>query len=180
MRKYVALSCLIVLAMAAVPVVGAQPGPMAVPDNLKAPAGNVLLLKTFATGTQIYVCQARADDANIVEWTFKAPEAELWNGAGEKVGKHYAGPTWEGNDGSTVVGETVERANAAEPGAIPWLLLRARSNDGSGIFSTTTYIQRLETAGGVAPTTGCDRAAAGAERAVPYTATYVFYYGAAR
>ena len=64
-------------------------------------------------------------------------------------------------------------------GAIPWLLLKARSNDGSGIFSTITYVQRLQTAGGVAPAEGCDRSDPGAERAIPYTAVYAFYYGAA-
>jgi hypothetical protein len=91
------------------------------------------------------------------------------------VGGHYAGPTWEANDGSKVVGEVVERANAAGPGAIPWLLLKARSNDGPGAFRTVTYVQRLETAGGVAPTEGCHQSAAGAERAVEYGATYTFY-----
>ena len=179
MRRRVALSCLILTAMAAAPVVGAQTGPMAIPDNLKVPDGNVLLFKTFATGVQIYVCKARADVPDTFEWTFKAPEAELWNDVGEKVGKHYAGPSWEGNDGSRVAGEVVERANAADPGAIPWLLLRAKSHDGAGVFSTVTYVQRLETVGGVAPTGGCDRSAADAERAVEYTAIYAFYYGAA-
>jgi hypothetical protein len=85
-----------------------------------------------------------------------------------------------GNDRGGVVAVVVARADAPAPGAIPWLLLKARTNTGRGIFSNITYIQRLETAGGVAPTDGCDRSATGAERAVPYTATYAFYYGAAR
>jgi hypothetical protein len=180
MRRCVVLSCLTLVAIAAVPVVGAQTGPIITPDNLKVPSEHVLLFKTFATGTQIYTCKARTDDPNTFEWTFKAPEAELWNDIGEKVGKHYAGPSWEGNDGSKLVGEVVERANAPDPGAIPWLLLKAKANDGAGVFSTMTYIQRLETVGGMAPTEGCDRLAADAERAVEYTAIYAFFYGAAQ
>ena len=180
MWRRVAQACLIVSAMIVTPVVGAQADPMAIPDNLKVPQPNVMLFEAYANGVQVYVCKAKADDPNAFEWAFKGPEAELRNEAGEKIGKHYAGPTWEGNDGSKVVGEAVENAKAPEAGAIPWLLLRAKAHDGSGAFSTVTYVQRLDTAGGVAPTDGCDRSAADTERAVEYTATYVFSYGAAQ
>lgn len=167
---------LMLMAMAGVPAVGAQAGPTATPSNLEAPGGNVLLFKASASGAQIYTCAEQADNPDTFAWTFKAPEAELHNELGQAVGSHYAGPTWEGNDGSKVIGEVVARADAPVPGAIPWLLLKAKSNTGRGVFSTITYIQRLETAGGVAPAEGCDRSAAGVERAVPYTATYAFYY----
>ena len=180
MVKRIAVAFLMLVALAAAPVVGAQSSPMPLPDNLTAPAGNVFLFKTFATGTQNYVCAARTDDPNAYAWTFKGPKAELWNDMGDKVGTHYGGPTWQGNDGSTVVGEVVARADAANPHAIPWLLLKAKSHGGSGVFSTVTYIQRLATVGGVAPADGCDWSAVGAERAVPYTAIYAFYYGAAQ
>lgn len=179
MVKRIAVALLMLAAMASVPAVGAQSGPMAIPDSLNVPSGNVLLFKTFATGTQIYTCTERADAPGMFAWTFKAPEAVLWNDLGEQVGTHYAGPTWEGNDHSRVVGEVAARADAPTPGAIPWLLLKARSNTGRGIFSTVTYIQRLETVGGVAPAEGCNRPTAGAERAVPYAAIYAFFYGAA-
>jgi hypothetical protein len=161
-------------------VVDAQTGSMAVPDNLKVPAGNVMLLEAYATGVQIYVCKARADDPNAFEWTFKAPEAELRNDDGENIGKHYAGPSWEGNDGSKVIGEAIESAKSPDASAIPWLLLRVKAHEGSGAFSTVTYVQRLETNGGGAPSDGCDQSAASAERRVDYTATYAFYYGAAQ
>jgi hypothetical protein len=179
MLKRIVPVALLLLAMATVPVVGAQTGPTAVPERLTPPRQNVVLFRTSATGAQVYVCKAKADDPNAFAWTLKAPDAELWNDHGEKVGKHYAGPTWEGNDGSKVVGEVVERANAPDPGAIPWLLLRATSNVGGGAFSTVTYIQRLETVGGIAPADGCDASAVDAERAVEYRATYAFSYGAA-
>ena len=177
MIKHIAVASLVLAAITFAPTVGAQSGQATMPDNLKAPDGSVLHFETFATGTQIYVCTARADDPESFAWSFKAPEAELLDETGAQVGSHYAGPSWEGNDGSKVVGEVVERADAADPGSIPWLLLRAKSHDGSGIFSTTTYIQRLQTAGGVAPTDGCDQSTAGVERAVPYTAVYAFYSG---
>lgn len=179
MAKRIAFICLILAAIAATPAVGAQPDATAIPDTLKVPSGHVLLFKTLATGTQIYTCAARADDPGAFAWTFKAPDAALWNDDGEQLGTHYAGPVWEGNDGSTVLGEVVSRADAPAAGAIPWLLLKAKSNDGRGIFSNMTYIQRLDTVGGVVPAEGCDQSIAGVERAVPYTAVYAFYYGAA-
>jgi hypothetical protein len=167
--------CLMLSILAAVPVVAAQSGPMPVPENLRAPQQNVVQFRTYATGVQVYVCKTKAGDPSAYEWTFKAPVAELWDERGEKVGTHYAGPTWEGNDGSKVVGEVVERAHAPDPSAIPWLLLRAKSNAGAGNFTPITYVQRLETVGGIAPSDGCDGSAANAERDVEYAATYVFY-----
>ena len=92
---------------------------------------------------------------------------------------HFAGPTWQGNDGSAVVAEVVAREDAPSGDAIPWLLLEAKSHTGSGGFSTTTYIQRLDTSGGIAPDEGCDAAHANAEARVPYEATYAFYYPSA-
>jgi hypothetical protein len=149
-----------------------------IPDNLAPPAGSVLLFELGARGVQIYACEANPDDATAFVWTFKAPEAELLNARGEVVGSHFAGPTWQGLDGSAVVGAVLERADAPETGAIPWLLLEAKEHAGSGAFATITHIQRLATAGGVAPGEGCDEAHAGEEARVPYEATYAFFYPA--
>lgn len=175
MGSRVASAALAVLALATVLVAGVQAGPRPVPENLTVPQQYVRQFQTFATGVQVYVCKARAEDPSTFEWTFKAPVAELWNETGEKVGQHYAGPTWEGNDGSTVVAEVVERANSPDPEAIPWLLLLAKANAGAGTFAPVTYIQRLDTVGGIVPTEGCDRSTVGAERDVSYIATYLFY-----
>jgi len=158
---------------------GTPTSPDGVPANLAPPASSVLLFSLAARGVQIYTCQAKPDDATAFVWTFSAPEAELLNGRGEVVGHHFAGPTWQGQDGSAVVGAVLQRADAPQPGAIPWLLLEAKSHRGRGVFATITHIQRLDTAGGVAPTEGCDAAHAGAEVRVHYTATYAFYYPAA-
>src|SRR5512143_3698315 len=113
-----------------------------VPGVLKAPATQVLSLETQAAGVQIYECKASKDDPTRFEWVFKAPEAELFDSTGKKIGRHYAGPTWESNDGSKVVGEVRAKDNGPDPNAIPWLLLSAKSNSGSGIFSQTQSIQR--------------------------------------
>jgi hypothetical protein len=150
-----------------------------IPTILAPPASSVLLFELGARGVQIYACEADPDDATAFVWTFKAPEAELLNGRGEVVGSHFAGPTWQGHDGSAVVGAVLERADAPDPGAIPWLLLEAKEHAGSGVFSTITHIQRVDTVGGVAPTEGCDEAHAGAEVRAPYEATYAFFYPAA-
>jgi len=151
----------------------------AIPTNLTPPAGSVLIFELRAQGVQIYACEADPNDASTFIWTFKAPQAELLNGRGEVVGHHFAGPTWEGLDGSSVVGAVLERADAPTPGAIPWLLLEAKEHAGNGLFSTITHIQRLDTSGGVAPDEGCDEAHAGAEAQQPCDATYAFYYPAA-
>jgi Protein of unknown function (DUF3455) len=149
--------------------------PPTVPDNLKVPDGQLVLLKALGKGVQIYTCKAKSDDPSKFDWTFKAPEADLFNHKGEKIGKHYGGPTWEANDGSKVVGEVKARANAPDASAIPWLLLSAQSHEGSGKFSTVTYLQRVNTVGGKAPTQGCDSSHVGTEARVDYTADYYFY-----
>ena len=149
--------------------------PAAIPEALKVPDGQVLMLKTQASGVQIYECKAAKDDATRFEWTLKAPEATLSDYSGNQVGKHYAGPSWEALDGSKVVGEVKARDNGPDPSAIPWLLLAAKSNSDSGVFSTVRYVQRLYTVGGKAPAEGCDAGHAGAEVRVAYKAAYYFY-----
>ena len=162
-------------ALALLPILAAcasKPVPPQVPVALQPPAGQVLQLEALAQGWQIYECQAKADGSGTA-WVFKAPEATLADRAGRPLGKHYAGPTWEGLDGSTVVGEVKARDPGPDAKAIPWLLLAAKSNGGSGVFSTMKSIQRVATVGGVAPAEACT--AAGQVVRVTYTATYYFY-----
>jgi hypothetical protein len=135
------------------------------------PAGNRLAFHFDAIGVQIYACSAVTAG---YAWVFKAPEATLYNNGGHVAGKHYVGPTWEANDGSTVVGAKIAAATP-DPTAIPWLLLGAVSHAGDGRMTDVTYIQRLETTGGIAPASGCDATTVGASARVPYTATYYFY-----
>jgi len=147
----------------------------AVPENLKPPTTEVLSLVTEATGVQIYECNAAKNAPARFEWTFKAPEAELFDRAGYKIGKHYAGPTWESNDGSKVVGEVKARDNGPDANAIPWLLLSAKSTSGTGFFARTKSVQRVNTVGGVSPAEACSQAQSGKMARVAYKATYYFY-----
>ena len=135
------------------------------PDILRPPIDQKLALEILASGVQIYECVSN-------EWKFKAPEAKLMDRAGRPMGKHYGGPTWEAPDGSTVVAEVKARAPAPKAGAIPLLLLSAKSTTGKGAFERVSLIQRLDTVGGVAPAQPCTAAQVAR---VPYTATYYFY-----
>lgn len=152
------------------------PSPKPVPEALKAPADQVLAFELQATGVQIYQCRARQDDPTRFEWIFQAPQADLFDASGQLVGRHYGGPTWEGTDGSRVVGEVKAKDTSLSSGSIPWLLLGAKTTSGAGLFSAVRSIQRLDTVGGAAPASASP-AQAGQEVRVPYTATYAFYVG---
>ena len=148
-----------------------------VPAKLNPPAGQALYLEVPAIGVQIYECAPRAGQADAYEWAFRAPEAVLRDTKELAIGKHYAGPTWEGNDGSKVVGGVKERDPGPNASAIPWLLLEAKSTSGTGIFAATKSVQRVATTGGLAPAKACGAANAKEMARVPYTATYYFYRG---
>jgi len=152
--------------------------PPAIPARLVVPATQELSLKTKAVGVQIYECAADRDDATHFEWVFRAPEATLLDAKGNRVGVHYAGPTWEANDGSKVLGEVKARDDGPDATAIPWLLLAAKSATGKGPLARTTSVQRILTVGGKAPGDGCGPAQAGREIRVPYEAAYYFYAAA--
>ena len=139
---------------------------VSVPDSLKPAAGESLALVVPAQGDQIYECRAG-------RWAFVAPEAELFNRAGKKIGRHYAGPHWESLDGSRIVGAVKAHADAPRAGDIPWLLLSAKSVGAEGAFSKVTSIQRVTTLGGSAPIEPCSQD--GRRVRVPYTADYYFF-----
>lgn len=136
-------------------------------SRLAAPEGSVLLLHAFATGSQIYRW-------NGTSWSFVAPSATLYADSGltGQVATHFAGPTWQSNSGSQVVGSLIDKCTP-DASAIPWLLLSAASNTTPGIFQSATHIQRLFTVGGLAPAEA--GSFVGEVRNVPYTAQYYFY-----
>jgi Protein of unknown function (DUF3455) len=145
-----------------------------VPESLKAPADEQVVLVAHATGVQIYVCQAGADQK--FAWVLKAPEAELADSTGKKIVHHSAGPTWKHVDGSEVKGKVLAKQDAPKTDAIPWLLLAAASHTGEGILSRVTSIQRIHTEGGLAPAAStCDASTNGKESRSVYTADYYFY-----
>jgi hypothetical protein len=143
-----------------------------VPAALQVPDGNKVSFHAYAVGVQIYVATPSPADATQFVWTFKAPEAVLLDNEGEVIGIHYAGPTWESESASKVIGARVAGATV-DGTAIPWLLLRAASTEGPGILERTTFVQRVNTTGGLAPATPPTQA--GQEARVPYTADYYFF-----
>jgi hypothetical protein len=146
--------------------------PPNVPASLALPADEEPVLKLQAKGTQNYECRAGKESPQRHEWAFVAPEAELFDASGKKVGTHYAGPTWESTeDGSKVAAAVKAKADAPDPTAVPWLLLGATSTSGKGAFALTRSVQRVDTHGGQPPAGECKP---GEVRKVPYTATYYF------
>jgi len=146
-----------------------------VPDKLKPGASESLKIVTLAKGVQIYECRASTVQPGSYEWTLVAPEAELFDTGGNRIGRHFGGPSWQSNDGSTIVGSVKERADAPAADAIPWLLLSAKSVGTEGSFSKVTSVLRVNTVGGVAPRSGCSQATAGASARMDYTANYYFF-----
>jgi Protein of unknown function (DUF3455) len=158
-------------ALSLMQVAQAGPPPPVVPDAIKVPDGNKVFLIGHAVGVQIYSC-------NGVVWSFVAPRANLYNKHGKLIITHFAGPTWEAKDGSTVVGRA-EASITVDPTAIPWLRLAAASTaaglDGDRLVATT-YVQRIATTGGLAPPAAeCNATTAGTVAEVPYTADYYFW-----
>ena len=140
-----------------------------VPAAIQVPGGtNKVHFHAYAVGVQIYVW-------NGSSWVFQAPEAVLFAnvGAHGEIGIHYAGPTWESESGSKVVGTAIANAPSPNADSIPLLLIRAVSTEGPGIFARTTYVQRVNTVGGRAPSTA--GTTTGQVARVPYTAEYFFY-----
>ena len=145
-----------------------------VPDALKLSPGETLLFAVKGRGNQVYEWVPKKKDPTKYEWDH-IPEADLFDFEGNKVGSHYAGPTWESNDGSKVICEIKAHAAAPAPNAAPWLLLPVKSHEGQGIFSAVTCIRRMDTVGGGEPSTSADQVKAGQVVRVPYTATYYCY-----
>jgi hypothetical protein len=157
--------------LAAAQMAAATPKIDQLPDAIK-PTGMSVYLEAPATGAQVYTCGK--NPAGAWAWNFKAPDAELFDTAKKKIGKHYAGPTWEGNDGGKVVAGAKGNAPAPDGKSIPWLLLEVKSHEGNGQLTAAKAILRVSTTGGTAPAQGCDEAHANQENKVPYTATYLF------
>lgn len=136
-------------------------------ENLRPPAGATLAFHAYASGVQVYRWNGQA-------WQFTGPVATLTANAGGTgvVGSHYGGPTWEANSGGFIVGALSRRCDV-DPANVPWLLLDVVRNEGPGVFSRVTHIQRVNTVGGQTPAGSGSHP--GEVRNVPYTAEYFFY-----
>ena len=144
------------------------------PEAVRVPAGQKQMMATTGVGQITYECREKKDMAGQHEWAFVGPVATLYGADRQTVGKYYAGPTWEAADGSKVGGKQVAVAPAS-PGNIPLQLVKADPAMGAGAMNGVSYIQRLNTKGGVAPAMGCDAMSKGQRQQIAYEADYVFY-----
>jgi hypothetical protein len=152
----------------------------AVPASIEVPdGGGTVLLHAAGSGTQNYTCTQAIDGGT--GWTFTGPQADLSDCNGTVIGHHFASdggpgaPEWMTIDGTYVIAHKVPNASFVPDGgsgSVPWLLLQASANGGTGVLSQVLYVQRLDTDGGVSPAPVCD---AGTMIQVPYTADYYFY-----
>jgi hypothetical protein len=156
------------------------------------PDSGVVVLHALGSGTQNYACVgtpidggADAGDAGATfAWTLVTPQATLTDCNGATIGHHFASeagataPEWLEVDNSYVIGHKLAAYTPdGGSGSIPWLLIGATGHDGTdaGVLSNVTYVQRLDTDGGLAPTTGCDFSASGTTTDIPYVADYYFF-----
>jgi hypothetical protein len=170
--------------------------PPPVPANIQVPEGNVPFMVGHAVGTQNYVCLPFEDG---VRFTLFTPQATLFNEAGEEIMTHYFGPNpseagtvraaWQHSQDTSTVWGQVKPGNSSTdpeyvaPGAIAWLLVTIVGDqdgpNGGDKLAKTTFIQRLNTSGGMAPSTGCTSLSdVGNQAFVPYTTDYYFYRAA--
>jgi hypothetical protein len=152
---------------------GQSPVPKA--SELHDPPGQSVLfrLQTLPTSVQIYTCKASTDPVKPFAWSGPDPDAIIANSVKTVTLHHYKGPTWEGTDGSMVVGSNAKHFLAPREKSVDWLELTA--TNGTGQFAKVAFIHRLETSGGVPPSQPCDTSHNLEQVRVPYSATYLFY-----
>lgn len=141
---------------------GVEPSPDEVP-----------LMTVAAHGVQIHECRALPGAAPA--WTFVAPDAELFDGDGRRIGHHGAGPSWQHEDGSGFIGTVRASVQSPRPRAIAWLLLTAQPLGLQGAFARVSSVQRVNTVGGQPPGFGCSATTLGRRVRMAYRADYVLH-----
>jgi hypothetical protein len=178
MRIQIVLSAFSVAMLGACASTGMMATPFSqanLPDAVKVPNGQSVVMETMAAGDITYQCRVKKDMANQFEWVFVGPRAGLKDRKDNAVGTYYGPPaTWESIDGSKVTGAQVAVAPNGE-GNIPNQLVKANPAMGNGAMQGVTYIQRVATQGGVAPKSACAKANEGEKQVVHYKADYIFY-----
>ena len=191
-RRILSVAC----AAAALALAISQPAlagitPPSVPENIEAPEGNVPFLLGHATGTQNYVC---LPSGKRFAWALSTPQATAFDDDGRQIITHFFSPNpyenevvrpmWQSSrDTSGVWARAIQNSSDpgyVAPGSVVWLLLQTTGAQvgptGGAMLTRTTYIQRVNTTGGVAPSSGCSQSDdVGARAFVPYTADYYFY-----
>jgi hypothetical protein len=164
-------ACLLAVAL---PAGAAIPEPSGIAPGLRASADEEPVFMLSAEGAHVYQCGQAAGDANAYAWRFTAPDATLYEGT-RSIGSHHVPNLWESTSDRSSVSGVLRSTQSAGGDNLPWALYRAQPLASSGMFAGVTSIQRVNTAGGVAPVVGCTAANAGAETRIPFTAEYYFY-----
>lgn len=153
---------------------GARPRPEAPSlgwfSRIKVPDGHEPALRLAARGVQIFRCERIGTQ---YDWRFRLPEAELFDEQGRPVGRHGANFTFEHRDGSRLVGTIVANEKAPAESDLLWLLFSARGY-GKGEFSGVSYVQRVNTKGGMPPR-DCSATEMNRLLRVEFSADFVFY-----
>src|SRR5512146_379571 len=169
--------------------------PPPVPADIQVPSGNEAFLVGHAFGTQNYICLHSSPG---FAWTLFTPQATLLGDDDKQVITHFFSPnpsedgtiraTWQHSlDTSTVWAKAINKPSSdpafVAAGAVPWVLLQRagvqEGPTGGATLTATTFVQRVNTHGGVAPSEGCASAVdVGKKAFVPYTADYFFYRSA--
>ncbi len=175
------LAMLAVFGLAGCATPGGSSMPMysqtSMPDAVKVPAGHRVVMETVGAGDITYECKVKKDMADQFEWVFVGPDAALKDGSGKTVGKYYGPPaTWENMDGSKITGTQVAIAPVGA-GNIPLQLVKVNPAMGMGAMQGVTYIQRVNTLGGVVPSAPCAVSSVGQKQNVKYQADYIFWRG---
>ncbi|MGJ3440350.1 DUF3455 domain-containing protein [Pseudomonas sp. Je.1.5.c] len=145
------------------------------PDAVKVPDGHKVVMQTVGVGEITYQCRDKANAPGQSEWFFVGPKAVLNDRAGKPVGSYFGPPaTWQAKDGSKVTGTQLAVAPASKAD-LPYQLVKANPAEGQGAMLGVSYIQRLATQGGVAPSTPCSAANKGEQQVVKYQADYIFW-----
>jgi len=182
MQKIVSTALTLAAAAALSACAGMAPAPVfsqdALPDAVKVPAGQRVVLETVGVGEITYECRAKAGDAMAFEWAFVGPRADLNGRDGKKLGTYYGPPaTWESSDGSKLTATQLAVAPSGT-GNLPYQLVKANPAMGSGAMTGVTFIQRVALKGGVAPAAACTTANKGERQIVKYQADYIFWKAA--
>jgi Protein of unknown function (DUF3455) len=169
-RTFLQLGIAIAAASTLAACTSAPPTPAPANPSIDPPEA-VRAMSLTASGVQIYSCEF--DAQHRLGWVFKSPQATLFDASGHAVVRHGAGPSWEADDGSRIVGHVIAQRPSETPASIPQLLLETRSTSGAGSLSAIRFVQRVHTVGGMMPPAACSTEHETGSS--PYLAVYVFY-----
>jgi len=164
---------LLAAALAALPAAAiTEPGGIAA--SLRVPASEAPAFVLNGNGVYIYQCRQAISDPNTYVWAFVVPDATLYDGS-RSVARHATIGLYESLSDRTSVSGVVRSSQPAGGSNLPWVLIRAQPIGESGLFANVSSIQRVNTTGGAAPSSGCGPDNVGEEARVAYQADYYFY-----